>query len=73
MGFLDSTNIRSRTYLPMEETKEMWVWIRPPGREDPPEEGMATSPVFSPEKPMDRGAWQAMVPRVTKSGTRRSD
>jgi len=42
MGFPDSTNIRSRTYLPMEETKEMWVWVRPPGREDPLEEGRAT-------------------------------
>ena len=31
------------------------------GREDPLEDGIATTPVFLPEDPMDRGAWQALV------------
>ena len=30
------------------------------------------TPVFLPENPMDRGAWQAIVQRVTKSQTRLS-
>ena len=34
----------------------------PPGREDPLEEEMAATPVFSPGKPMHRGAWRAAVP-----------
>ena len=38
--------------------------------EDPLEEGMAThSSVLAWRKPMDRGAWQATVYRVTKSRT----
>ena len=34
------------------------------GREDPLEEGMATTPVFLPGDPMDTGAWwlQSMGP-----------
>ena len=41
------------------------------GREDPLEESMAThSSILSClEKPMDRGAWQAIVHKVTKSWT----
>ena len=40
------------------------------GLEDPLEEGMATnSSVLALENPMDRGAWQAAVPRVAKSQT----
>ena len=38
------------------------------GWEDPLEEGMATQIQYSHlENPMDRGAWQATVHRVTKS------
>ena len=39
------------------------------GREDPLEEGMASTPVFLPEKSHDRGAWQATVHGVAKSRT----
>ena len=39
--------------------------------EDPLEEGMAIhSSIFALENPMDRGAWQAAVYRVTKRQTR---
>ena len=52
----------------MQETEEMQV--RSLGREDPLEEGMATHSSNSClENPMDRGAWQATVYRVTQSGT----
>ena len=40
------------------------------GREDPPEESVATTPVFFMEDPMDEGAWWATVHRVTQSRTR---
>ena len=40
-----------------------------PGSGNPLEEGMATTPVFCLENPMDRGAWQATVRRVAKSWT----
>ena len=44
------------------------------GREDPPEEGMAThSSVFAWRIPTDRGAWWATVHAVAKSRTRLSD
>ena len=40
------------------------------GQEDPLEEELAThSSVLARKNPMDRGAWQAAVPGVTKSGT----
>ena len=39
------------------------------GQEDPLEEGMASTPVFLPEKSHDRGAWQATVHGVAKSRT----
>ena len=40
------------------------------GWEDPPEEGMAThSSILGWRIPMDRGAWQATVHRITKSLT----
>ena len=52
----------------MQETEEMQV--RSLGREDPLEEDMATHSSNSClENPMDRGAWQATVYRVTQSGT----
>ena len=38
-----------------------------PGWENPLEKGMATHPIFMPENPMDRGAWQVIVLRVLKS------
>ena len=52
----------------MQETEEMQV--RSLGSEDPLEEDMAThSSKSCLENPMDRGAWQATVYRVTQSGT----
>ena len=53
----------------MQESQEMWVQSL--GREDPLEEGMEThSSILAWKIPMDRGAWQATVHRVTKSQTR---
>ena len=54
----------------MQET-----WFRSPGWEDPLDEGVAIpTPVFLPgEIPMNRGAWQATVCRVTKNWTWLSD
>ena len=44
------------------------------GWEDPLEEGMAThSNILAWKIPMDRGAWQATVHGVSKSGTRLND
>ena len=44
--------------------------VRSLGGEYPLEEGMATHPsILCLENPMDRGAWRAMVHRVTKSQT----
>ena len=63
-----------KTCLPMQDTKEMWVWSF--GQEDPVEEGMSSLLlVCHPlqcsclEKPMDREAWWAMVCRITESWT----
>ena len=40
------------------------------GQEDPLEEGMAThSSILAWRIPMDRGAWQAIVPKVAESQT----
>ena len=48
--------------------RETWVWSL--GWEDPLEEGMATlSSILAWRIPMDRGAWWAIVHRVTKSQT----
>ena len=45
--------------------------VQSSGREDPLEEGMAThSNIFAWRIPMVRGAWQATVHRIAKSGTR---
>ena len=53
------------------------VWetqVQSLGRENPLEEGKAThSSILSWRIPMDRGAWQATVCEVTKSGTQLSD
>ena len=53
----------------------MWeTWVQSLGWEDPLEEGMATySSILAWRIPMDRGAWQAIVYRVTKSRTQLSD
>ena len=54
----------------MQELQE--TWVQSLGGEDPLEEGMATHSSILPwENPMDRGAWQATVHRVTKSWKRR--
>ena len=45
-----------------------------PGQEDLQKEGMAThSSILAWRIPMDGGAWQAIVRRVTKNQTRLSD
>ena len=41
-----------------------------PGSEDPLEEAWQSTPVILPREPVDRGAWQAAVLRVTQSQTR---
>ena len=53
----------------------MWAtWVRSVGWEDLLEEGMATHcSILAWTIPMDRGAWRAIVPGVTKSQTRLSD
>jgi len=53
----------------------MWeTWVQSLGWDDPLEEGMTThSSILAWRIPMDRGAWRAMVHRVAKSRTRRSD
>ena len=44
------------------------TWVRSLGWEDPLEEDLATySSVLAWRIPVDRGAWQATVPRVSKS------
>ena len=54
-----------KSLLAMRET-----WVRSPGWEDPPEEGMAThSNIFAWRIPTDRGVWWATVHRVEKSQT----
>ena len=44
-------------------------WVRSLGQEDPLEEGMATHSNSCLDNPMDRGGWQTVVHRVTKSLT----
>ena len=51
----------------MQETQE--IRVQSLGQEDPREEGMATHFLGCLENPMDRGAWQVIVHRVTKSWT----
>ena len=45
------------------------TWVQSLGWEDSLEEGMATTPVFLPGESHNRGAWQAIVPRVAKGRT----
>ena len=47
------------------------IWVQSLGWEDPLEKEMATQ-YSCLENPMDRGAWQATVHRVTKSQTQLS-
>ena len=50
------------------------TWIQSLGWEDPLEEGMAThSSILAWRIPLDRGAWWATVPGVTKSQTQLHD
>ena len=52
--------------LPAMQKTRVGSW----GREDPLEEGMAThSSILAWRTPMNRGAWQATIHRVTKSQT----
>ena len=55
----------------MQETQELQIGLL--GTEDPLEKEMAThSSISSLENSMDRGAWWATVPGVSKSWTRLS-
>ena len=45
------------------------TWVRSLGWEDPLEEGMSTHSSIAWRIPMDRGAWWATVPEVTKNQT----
>jgi len=49
------------------------TWLPSLGWEDTQEEKMATTPVFLPGSPVDRGAWWATIYRVTKNWTRPSN
>ena len=51
----------------MQEIKE--AQVRSLGQEDPWRRAWQPIPVVLLENPMDRGAWQATVHRVTKSQT----
>ena len=48
----------------MQETR-----VQPLGWEDLLEKGWQPTPVFLPENPMDRAAWQAIIHRASKSQT----
>ena len=46
------------------------MWVRSLGRKDPLKDGMAThSSILTWRIPMDRGAWQTVVHRVTELDT----
>ena len=50
------------------------TWVQSLGQEDPLQEGMAThSSMLAWRIPIDRGAWQAIVPGVAKSQTQLGD
>ena len=53
----------------VKNSPTVWeTWVRSLGWEDPLEEGMTThSTILAWRIPMDRGAWQATVHRITKS------
>ena len=55
----------------MQEMQE--TWVQSLGQEDPPEEGMYPLQYPCLENPIDRGAWWAIVQRVTKSRTGLND
>ena len=46
--------------------QETWIWSL--GGKDPLEKEMATTPVFLPGNPMNRGAWWATICGVAKVG-----
>ena len=61
MGFPGGSDSKELTYSAGDRVRSL-------GREDPLEKGMAThSSVLAWRIPMDSGAWQATVHRVTKS------
>ena len=49
--------------------RDIEMWVQSLGWKDPLEEERATHSSIFLENPMDRGAWQAIVHRVTKSQT----
>ena len=63
MGFPGGSLVKNVSA--MQESQE--TWVRSLGQEDPLEKGRAThSSILAWRIPMDRGAWQATVHRVTK-------
>ena len=64
-----SVTHKIKTLPEMQET-----WVQSMGWEDPLEKGMAThSSILAWRVPMGRGAWQAAVCGVTKSGAQPSN
>ena len=51
------------------DARDIEMWVQSLGWKDPLEEERATHSSIFLENPMDRGAWQAIVHRVTKSQT----
>ena len=67
LGFPDGSAVKN---LPAMQKRQETLWFPSLGQEDPQEEGMTTrSTILALENPMDRGAWQATVHRVTQSLT----
>ena len=66
MGFPGGSRVKNVSA--MQGPQE--TWVRSLGQEDPLEKGRAIhSSILAWRIPMDRGAWQATVHRVTKSQT----
>ena len=64
LGFPGVSVVKNLEMQDMQET-----WFPSLGQEGPLEEGIATHYGILSENPMDRGAWQAIVHRVSKSQT----
>ena len=68
MGFTSGAVVKNLSV--MQKMQEI-PWVQSLGLEDPLEEGMAThSSILALENPMDRGACQGTVHRITESQTR---
>ena len=73
--FFEETPGASLVAQLVKNSSAMWeTWVRSLGWEDPLEEDLGTHSIFLVWRiPMDRGAWQATVHGVAKSGTQLSD